>query len=227
MTNHSNGMDGFIQHDGAYGNIQNHPGSAQSASGPSRPTIQTSGPYMSPVSNQHSYQNQHHNTTPQSTTFVSQQNFPPFNLPPSDFSSSTGNLNRDSGQQYGPSTPVEYPDQTPHQSGEMMLLDQMSMPGTIPVFGSDGVLSKSPHIAIPEDFVAYLFNTQQGDASPIPGQMLPPGYASKYVLDSPWSVGQRCPLCALRIYRGGFPCSFFPFFSGLSVVEAMTDCVKL
>ncbi|ROT40196.1 hypothetical protein SODALDRAFT_270482 [Sodiomyces alkalinus F11] len=176
MTTHSNGMDGFMQHENTYGNMQSH-SSSQSASGPSRPTVQTSGPYMSPVSNQHTYQNQHHNTTPQST-FVSQQNFPPFNLPPSEFSSSTGNLNRDSGQQYAPSTPAEYTDQAPHQSGEMMLLDQMSMPGTIPVFGSDGVLSKSPHIAIPEDFVAYLFNTQQGDGSPIPGQMLPPGYGS-------------------------------------------------
>lgn len=51
----------------------------------------------------------------------------------------------------------------------MMLLDQMGMQQTMPVFGSDSILNKSPYVAIPEDFVAYLFNTHGGDASPIAG----------------------------------------------------------
>jgi hypothetical protein len=50
----------------------------------------------------------------------------------------------------------------------MMLLDQMGMQQTMPVFGSDNLLNKSPYVAIPEDFVAYLFNTH-GEGSPMTG----------------------------------------------------------
>lgn len=42
------------------------------------------------------------------------------------------------------------------QSGaEMMLLDQMSAPSTMPVFGGEGGYNRSP-FAMPEDFIAYL-----------------------------------------------------------------------
>ncbi|EHK97384.1 putative Zinc finger protein [Glarea lozoyensis 74030] len=46
----------------------------------------------------------------------------------------------------------------------------------MPVFGGEGY-SRSP-FAIPEDFVAYLFNNQQLDASSPMGQMNPQGYAA-------------------------------------------------
>jgi hypothetical protein len=52
-------------------------------------------------------------------------------------------------------------------ASEMMLLDQMNIQQTMPVFGSDNVLNKSPYVAIPEDFVAYLFNSSEG--APITG----------------------------------------------------------
>lgn len=45
----------------------------------------------------------------------------------------------------------------------MMLLDQMTAPNTMPVFGGEGY-NRSP-FAIPEDFVAYLFSGQQIDNS--------------------------------------------------------------
>lgn len=49
------------------------------------------------------------------------------------------------------------------QSGpDMMLLDQMAASNTMPVFGGEGCYNRSP-FAIPEDFVAYLFSTQQND----------------------------------------------------------------
>jgi hypothetical protein len=48
----------------------------------------------------------------------------------------------------------------------MMLLDQMTAQATMPVFGPDGILNKSPYISIPEDFVAYLFNTASPHTSP-------------------------------------------------------------
>jgi hypothetical protein len=38
-------------------------------------------------------------------------------------------------------------------------LDQMIQPGTMPVFGGEGY-SRSP-FAIPDDFVAYLFSSEQ------------------------------------------------------------------
>lgn len=46
----------------------------------------------------------------------------------------------------------------------MVLLDNMTTQTTIPVFGSDSVLNKSPYVGMPEDFMAYLFNTQGGES---------------------------------------------------------------
>lgn len=196
MGGHTNGMDGMMDnmmnHDGAYGQRQSysspHPQQRQNVPTPA-------APYMSPVSNQHGYHGQPQ-SAPHSATYVNQANFAPFNLPPSDFSANTASSNNNNGndngqrggggngrdgQQYAPTTSAEFMEQHgAQQSGEMMLLDQMSMPGTIPVFGSDSVLSKSPYVTIPEDFVAYLFNTsQQGDQSPMPGQMVTPNYGHK------------------------------------------------
>jgi hypothetical protein len=153
-----------------------------SPNGPPRPSVQTNvGPYgvLSPVSTQHGYQSQHDNT-PQTGPYVQQNNFPAFALPPSDFSNGSPTVSRENAQQYAPTTSADYSEQShAQQSSEMMMLDHMSMPTTIPVFGSDSILNKSPFVSIPEDFVAYLFNTQHGDGSPM-GQIVPPGY-SKYV----------------------------------------------
>jgi hypothetical protein len=60
----------------------------------------------------------------------------------------------------------------------MVMLDQMAMPGSGPVFGSDGTLSKSPYVGMPEDFMAYLFNASaasDGSASPM-SQVMPAPY---------------------------------------------------
>ncbi|KJZ79141.1 hypothetical protein HIM_01292 [Hirsutella minnesotensis 3608] len=48
---------------------------------------------------------------------------------------------------------------------EMMALDHMAMSGAGPVFGDDGGMSKSPYVGMPEDFMAYLFNSLPGYAS--------------------------------------------------------------
>jgi hypothetical protein len=65
------------------------------------------------------------------------------------------------------------PDQ---QSGpDLMMLDQMTLPNTLPVFGGEGY-NRSP-FAIPEDFVAYLFSGQQIDSSSPVGQIGQQGYA--------------------------------------------------
>ncbi|EON97453.1 putative c2h2 finger domain-containing protein [Phaeoacremonium minimum UCRPA7] len=76
---------------------------------------------------------------------------------------------------------MDYTQHGPQQSaGEMMLLDNMSNQ-TIPVFGTEGGLNKSPYVGMPEDFMAYLFNTgsQSADGSTM-GQMTPQQYATNY-----------------------------------------------
>lgn len=136
----------------------------------SRPPLQTgAGSYgmMSSGPGSQSYQIQ---SSPQG--YVSQQNFPPFSLPPPGFSTSatvtTPASARESDSVYPTSIPADYPSQ---QSGpDMMLLDQMTAPSAMPVFGGEGY-NRSP-FAIPEDFVAYLFSNQQLESSPSPmGQM--------------------------------------------------------
>lgn len=170
---HANGVD-YMHHDGNYHHMAGQRPPLHSPSGPQRPSIQTSvGAYgvLSPISNQPGYISQPSNT-PQSATqmpYVPPQNFPPFSLPPSDFaSSSTGAVTREEQQNYVPSTTAEYSDHHPQGGGEMMLLDQMGMPQTMPVFGSDSILNKSPYVGMPEDFMAYLFNTH-GEGSPMTG----------------------------------------------------------
>ncbi|GAB1318757.1 Zinc finger protein klf1 [Madurella fahalii] len=167
-----NGVD-YMHTDPSYTHMAQRP-PHHSPPGPRRPSIQTNvAPYgvLSPISTQPGYHSQPTNT-PQSANgmpYVAPQNFPPFSLPPSDYAtSSAGVVARDEQQAYAPSTSAEYADQHPQAAGEMMLLDQMGMQQTMPVFGSDSILNKSPYVAIPEDFVAYLFNTH-GEGSPITG----------------------------------------------------------
>ncbi len=182
-----NGMGGYMHHDTSYAGIHTQH-SHHSPSGPQRPTIQTNGgPYgvLSPVSTQHSGYHSQPINTPQSSTatpYVHQSNFPPFSLPPSEYAttSATG-MAGEAGQAYAPTTSAEYGEHPqPHASGEMMLLDQMATQTTIPVFGTDGALNKSPYISIPEDFVAYLFNSGS-DSPPTVGHIVPPNQYSKYV----------------------------------------------
>ncbi|RYP11357.1 hypothetical protein DL765_007787 [Monosporascus sp. GIB2] len=180
------GMGGYMHHESNYAGLHAQH-SHHSPPGPQRPTIQTNGgPYgvLSPVSTQHSGYHSQPINTPQSSTatpYVHQTNFPPFSLPPSDFATtSAAGVSGESGQAYAPTTSGEYSEHPPqHASGEMMLLDQMTAQTTIPVFGSDGVLNKSPYISIPEDFVAYLFNSGP-DGSPTMGHMVPQNQYSSY-----------------------------------------------
>jgi len=173
-TGFPNGVDYMPQHhDPSYHHMAAQRPMQHSPAGPQRPSVQTNvGPYgtLSPVSTQPGYHSQPTNT-PQSSNvmpFVPPQNFPPFSLPPSDFASSaSGAGSREEQQGYQPSTSAEYPDQHPQAAGEMMLLDQMSMQQTMPVFGSDSILNKSPYVGMPEDFMNYLFNTHEG--SPMTG----------------------------------------------------------
>ncbi|KAF8863219.1 hypothetical protein BDZ45DRAFT_686150 [Acephala macrosclerotiorum] len=144
----------------------------------SRPPLQTNvGPYglLSGASNSQSYHGTHN--SPQS--FVPQQNFTPFSLPPPGFNTAvTSATSREPEPTYPTSMSTEYQnDSMPQNSGpDMMLLDQMTAPNTMPVFGGEGY-SRSP-FAIPEDFVAYLFSEQQLNSKSSPmGQMGPQGYA--------------------------------------------------
>ncbi|KAK4448095.1 zinc finger protein klf1 [Podospora aff. communis PSN243] len=166
----SNGVD-YMHHDPNFHHMQGqrppHP-----SPGPQRPSVQTNVPQygvMSPISNQPGY-HQPANTPQSAATmpFVP-QNFPAFTLPPSDFNTpSSATVGREDQSPYVPATSAEYADHHP-QTGEMIMLDQMSMQQTMPVFGSESVLNKSPYVGMPEDFMAYLFNTAQGEGSPMTG----------------------------------------------------------
>ncbi|KAK0643641.1 fungal-specific transcription factor domain-containing protein [Cercophora newfieldiana] len=169
---HPNGVD-YMHHDPNYHHMSGqrppHP-----SPGPQRPAVQTNVPaygVLSPISTQPGYHSQPTNTPQSAATmpFVP-QNFPAFTLPPSDFNAPTSaTVGREEQQSpYVPATTAEYNDHHP-QTGEMIMLDQMSMQQTMPVFGSESVLNKSPYVGMPEDFMAYLFNTAQGEGSPMTG----------------------------------------------------------
>lgn len=87
---------------------------------------------------------------------------------------------RESGQAYAPQNSNDYDHSHSQSNGEMVLLDQMATQTTIPIFGSDGVLNKSPYVAIPEDFFAYLFNTNDPNGSPQVGHVMPPNQYANY-----------------------------------------------
>lgn len=126
----------------------------------SQPLQTNVGPYGLPSSGHPNYSNHTQSPSP----FVPAQNFPPFSLPPSSFSNAptASGSTRESEHSYPTSMSTDYPSESIHhqQSGpDMMMLDQMTAPNTMPVFGGEGY-NRSP-FAIPEDFVAYLFSNQQ------------------------------------------------------------------
>lgn len=148
----------------------------------SRPPLQsTVGPHslLPSTSSHQSYHGSQGTTTgiqpPIHASYVNQQNPTPFALPPPSFATTapaTSSRETDSSYTISPphtNVPIEYQRDSGHgqQSGpDMMLLDQMTAPNTMPVFGSEGY-SRSP-FTIPEDFVAYLFSDQQiNNSSPM------------------------------------------------------------
>ncbi|KAK5998640.1 Zinc finger domain containing protein [Cladobotryum mycophilum] len=138
--------------------------------GQTRPSIQTHvGPFgvMSPASSQQDYHG-HNNHTPQSAGFVPQQQVMPFNLPPAQYSQyPTTTAPGDGTPTYATTTSAEFP-----HANEMAMLDHMAMQSAGTVFGEEG-LNKSPYVGMPEDFMAYLFNSLPPHGSPAP-QALPP-----------------------------------------------------
>ncbi|KAI1498716.1 fungal-specific transcription factor domain-containing protein [Biscogniauxia marginata] len=181
-----NGVDGYMHQDAGYGGPHGAHNPHHSPAGHPQSHVQTHiGPYgvLSPVSTQHGGYQGHPTPTPQSAPagpYITQNNFTPFTLPPSGFSTTSApGMARDSGQHYAPTTSSEYGDNAhPQTSSEMMLLDQLASQATIPVFGTDGGLNKSPYISIPEDFVAFLFNS--ADGSPSVGHVMAQNQYSNY-----------------------------------------------
>jgi len=141
------------------------------------PPLQTNVGSYGLLSSAAGNQNYHTQASPQN--YVSQQNFPPFSLPPPSFNTASSTAStRESEPPYPTSMSTDYPSDGIHQQSgvDAMNLDQMSAPNTMPVFGGEGY-NRSP-FAIPEDFVAYLFSNQQIDGTSPIGQMSQPGYAN-------------------------------------------------
>ncbi|UNI21576.1 hypothetical protein JDV02_007553 [Purpureocillium takamizusanense] len=98
--------------------------------------------------------------------FVPQQNVVPMHLPPAQYPSPHRRCAPSATQSYAVPDSTDFVDQAQRQSSEMVVLDQMAMPGAGPVFGADGELNKSPYVGMPEDFMAYLFNSLPSASSP-------------------------------------------------------------
>ncbi|KFA55463.1 hypothetical protein S40293_02010 [Stachybotrys chartarum IBT 40293] len=175
----SNGMDGY-NHDSSFSHNHAMQNQRQSPAVPPRQSAQNNmGQYgvLSPAPTQPGYHGQHVDT-PMATSFTPQHNVMPFNLPPAQYPNAPPTTAPDAPQSFGATSSAEYPDPSHAQSSEMVMLDQMAMPGSGPVFGSDGTLSKSPYVGMPEDFMAYLFNASaasDGSASPM-SQVMPAPY---------------------------------------------------
>ncbi|RAL64270.1 hypothetical protein DID88_002162 [Monilinia fructigena] len=132
----------------------------------SRP-LQTSVSHYGMLPTASSSQNYRGNQSHSPQAYISQQNFPPFSLPPPGFSNVAVNTisTREPEQSFHTPVSTDFSNDISQaqQSGpDMMLLDQMTASNTMPVFGGEGCYNRSP-FAIPEDFVAYLFSTQQND----------------------------------------------------------------
>ncbi|POR36210.1 Zinc finger protein [Tolypocladium paradoxum] len=158
----------------------------RSSAGPPRPSIQTNfnpyGSFPHQGANQPGFHHSHPNVASHPPApFVPQQNVMPIHLPPTQYSpAQTEDAPSGPSQAYAATTSTDYSDSTHRQSAEMMVLDQMAMLGTGPVFGDDGALNKSPYVGMPEDFMAYLFNSLPSTSSPA-SQTLP-APSSKYVI---------------------------------------------
>lgn len=170
----SNGVDEYGRQDAGFGGHSARRGSYHSGTAPQRPSVQTSvNSYgvLSPVSTQQGFHGQH-NAMPQSAGYGPQQNFPPFTLPPSNFTETT----REREQQYVPTSTGDYPDNGQQSAGDMLMLDSMSPNQILPVFGNESISNNSPHF-LPEDFVQYLFDGSNN--SPTMGPVMGQGYPQK------------------------------------------------
>ncbi|KAL1861670.1 hypothetical protein VTK73DRAFT_6978 [Phialemonium thermophilum] len=198
----TNGID-YIP-DGSYPQIAGQRSVLKSPPDPQRTTVQTSsGPYgvLSPVSDPRGYPSQPTNVQPSAAAmqpYVTPPNFPPFSLPPSDFAPSPTTVTRETQRPYVPPSSDEYSEQAQPQTsdGDMMMLDSMGMAtATMSVFGDGTTLNKSPHVGMPEDFMAYIFSlNSQGGSSPTTGvqsygEFTPTQYAVPYLGVEPTQLG--------------------------------------
>jgi hypothetical protein len=155
-----NGMENYMSPTQGYDNRTPQLSQPQSPAMSQRPSISAGNSQynvMSPIANQHGFPTQQNVAQ---NSFVSQQNVMPMNLPPAQYSS---------GQDSTVVTSAEYSEPGTTQASEMMMLDQMAMPATVPVFGEGGDLNKSPYVGMPEDFMAYLFNSPSQAMTPVMG----------------------------------------------------------
>ena len=178
---HTNGNQhsslGTYSHESDYTHALSHD-HAQSPVIPVHPSRNRAGSFSvsSPVPNQQRYGDQV-TTAPQSSNFISQQNVMSFSLPASQYPNGHGVSQPEVSQSYGTATSAEYSEPSHQQSSEMMMLGQMAMAGTVPMFGSD-TLNKSPYVGMPEDFLSYLFNTSSpGSRSPISKDVMQGAYS--------------------------------------------------
>ncbi|QSZ33518.1 hypothetical protein DSL72_005086 [Monilinia vaccinii-corymbosi] len=166
----------------------------------SRP-LQTSVGHYGTLPTASGHRNYRGNLSHSPQAYASQQAFPPFSLPPSVFVNVAANTipSRESEPPFHTPVSAEFPNnisQAQQPGPDMMLLDQMAASNIMPVFGGEGCYNRSP-FAIPEDFVEYLFSSQQHEM----GHMNQQTYANSY----PDATAQYyAPYFTNTIGHGGF-----------------------
>lgn len=180
-----NGMDSYMSPTQGYDSRTPQLSQPQSPSMSQRPSVSAGNSQynvMSPIANQQGFPNQQNMAQ---NNFVSQQNVMPMNLPPAQYSSRQNSV---------VVTSAEYSEPGTTQPSEMMMLDQMAMPATVPVFGEGGDLNKSPYVGMPEDFMAYLFNSPSQAMTPVMG----PNYTKSVAgLDCVNNYANESQLCGI------------------------------
>ncbi|KAL5625228.1 hypothetical protein BROUX41_005288 [Berkeleyomyces rouxiae] len=155
------------------------PGSIDSVCSQTQPTMGISSyPTMPPAPSQSTFPHTSQTASQHPTSFMGHQAFPTsFDLPPSNFpvqttSSETPSqvfTTNENARDFNDALTAGVANPT-----EMMVLEQIQ---TLPMFGSEGMMNKSPYVSMPNDLISYLFN----QSSPINNPVAYPTYSQMYM----------------------------------------------
>ncbi|KAL2891267.1 Zinc finger protein klf1 [Ceratocystis lukuohia] len=133
-------------------------------------------PAMSPVVAQPNFQHTQHSAQ-HPVNFIPHQSFQPsFDLPVSSFPSQTTPAEAQSRVFPNNENRPEFNEPLTNNMTnptEMMVLEQIQ---TLPMFGSEGIMNKSPYVSMPNDLINYLFNQSSPINNPVAYQTNQIGY---------------------------------------------------
>ncbi|KAG5930221.1 hypothetical protein E4U42_002623 [Claviceps africana] len=114
----------------------------------------------------HNSSSSHDETSQSKPGFVTYPGVVSLDLPQTEYTSSRSEISSHLAQHLVPQAQSQqFRQTTQNQDADMTGLEKVAISSVGPVFGDDGVPSKSPHIEMPEDFMAYLFNSMPAHGS--------------------------------------------------------------